>query len=71
MERLAQLFAAPKMLLSGVAAMAGLSAAVSRLVSSFQVDISDTRRLLNWTPVVTVKQGLLQAVKGYFVDKSI
>ena len=71
MGRPARLFAAPKMLLHGVAAMAGHSAAVSRLVGSLQVDISDTRRLLNWTPVVTVKQGLLQAVEGYFVEKSI
>lgn len=71
MGRPARLFAAPKMLLHAVAAMAGHSAAVSRLVGSLQVDISDTRTLLNWTPVVTVKQGLLQAVEGYFVEKSI
>lgn len=71
MGKPARLFAAPKMLVRGVAALVGRSAAVSRLVGSLQVDISDTRRLLNWTPVVTLKQGLLQAVEGYFVEKSI
>lgn len=66
----ARLFAAPSILLRGAAALIGHSAAVRRLTSSLQVDVSETRQLLNWTPCVTVTQGLMKAIEGYLVEKS-
>lgn len=71
MGKPARLFAAPAILVRGAAALVGRSAAVSRLIGSLQVDGGEARRLLNWSPLVTVNQGLKQAVEGYLVEKSI
>ena len=66
----ARLFHAPEILVRGAAALVGRSAAIGRLLGSLQVNVSDTRILLNWRPVVTVNQGLANAVEGYLYEKS-
>jgi nucleoside-diphosphate-sugar epimerase len=40
------------------ATLLGKKAVAQRLLGSLQVDISHTRKCLNWTPPLTVKQGL-------------
>ncbi len=46
------------------AAMLGKRAVAQRLCGSLQVDIEKTRRLLGWTPPLTLDQGLKKAVDG-------
>jgi nucleoside-diphosphate-sugar epimerase len=46
------------------AAFLGKRAVAQRLCGSLQVDIEKTRSLLNWTPPLTLDQGLSKAVEG-------
>jgi UDP-glucose 4-epimerase len=46
------------------AALLGKRAVAQRLCGSLQVDIEKTRNLLNWTPPLTLDQGLRKAVEG-------
>jgi len=52
-------------LLAGTAHIAGLGRAAERLLGSLQVDISHTRRLLDWTPPVAPAQALAETAKAY------
>lgn len=45
-------------------ALFGRTAGVRRLIGSLQVDISETRSVLDWSPPVTVDEGLRRAVVG-------
>lgn len=57
-----RLFSVPPRMLDLVGSMTGRRAAVQRLRGSLQVDISQTRNLLGWEPVVTTRQGLAATV---------
>ena len=62
MDRRARLLAVPPFLLRGAGLLTGRQAQVRRLLDSLVVDSSDTRRLLEWVPPVTVDEGLRRAV---------
>ena len=56
--RAPRLFAVPPGLLALAARIAGRGAAADRLLGNLQVDASATFRLLDWTPPVSVEDGL-------------
>jgi nucleoside-diphosphate-sugar epimerase len=59
------LWPVPAFLLEWGAALLGRRAMAQRLCGSLQVDIEKTRRLLGWTPPLTLDQGLKRAVEGF------
>jgi nucleoside-diphosphate-sugar epimerase len=44
--------------------LTGRNAEIGRLLGSLQVDIEDTRQILDWAPAVTLDQGLQRALAG-------
>ena len=58
MGKPSRLIPVPAGLLQLGAMLLGKKAVAQRLLGSLQVDISHTRKCLNWTPPLTVKQGL-------------
>ena len=64
MRRPVSLVPIPESMLSLLAALIGKQKVASRLLDSLQVDISETRQLLDWSPVITVDEALRQAVVG-------
>lgn len=61
----ARLVPVPAGLLKLVATMLGKRDMAQRLCGSLQVDIEKTRRLLDWTPPLSLDQGLKKAAEGY------
>jgi nucleoside-diphosphate-sugar epimerase len=47
----------------------GKSAIVERLCGSLQVDVSKTKKLLNWQPPVSVKEGFARTAEYYLKNK--
>lgn len=64
MGKKAFLLPVPALVLLWGAAMLGKEESAQRLCGSLQVDIDKTRRLLGWTPRLTLDQGLKKAVEG-------
>ena len=64
MERRARLFPLPLAVLRMAGQLTGRSAEMSRLLTSLQVDIEHTRDTLDWSPPVSVDEGLKRAVAG-------
>jgi nucleoside-diphosphate-sugar epimerase len=62
--RPARLAPVPASILKLAAAMVGKSDVAQRLCGSLQLDIEKTRRLLEWTPPLTLDQGLRKAATG-------
>lgn len=60
-----RLFRAPLGLLRAVAALAGKSAEFSRLCGSLQIDMTETCARLDWTPPVTLEEGLRRTAQWY------
>ena len=58
MGKPSRLIPVPARLLQLGATLIGRKAVAQRLLGSLQVDISHTQKCLNWTPPLTVKQGL-------------
>lgn len=58
MGKPSRLIPVPASLLQFGATLLGKKAVAQRLLGSLQVDISHTQKCLNWTPPLTVKQGL-------------
>jgi nucleoside-diphosphate-sugar epimerase len=58
MGKPSRLIPVPASLLQFGATLLGKKALAQRLLGSLQVDISHTQKCLNWTPPLTVKQGL-------------
>jgi nucleoside-diphosphate-sugar epimerase len=54
----------PIFVLKFVAAMLGKRKAFQRICGNLQADTEKTRRLLGWTPPLTLDQGLKKAAKG-------
>lgn len=61
----ARLLPIPVALLKGGAALLGKPTIAQRLCGSLQVDISHTRKTLNWTPPVSVDSGFLAAATAF------
>ena len=59
-----RLFALPPTLLTSFARMVGQADAMSRLTGNLQVDISHVKDCLGWRPVVSVDQGIADAVRA-------
>lgn len=64
MGKKALLLPVPASILELGASLLGKRAVAQRLCGSLQVDIEKTRRLLGWSPPLTLDQGLKQAVEG-------
>jgi UDP-glucose 4-epimerase len=64
MGRPARLIPVPVSWLKLAAALVGKRDVAQRLCGSLQVDIEKTRRLLGWTPPLTLDQGLKKAATG-------
>ena len=62
--RPARLIPVPASWLKLAAAMAGKQDVAQRLCGSLQVDIEKTRRLLSWTPPLSLDEGLKKAAEG-------
>lgn len=60
----ARLFSVPSALLQVGANLLGKGAVAQRLLGNLQVDLSHTSNTLNWTPPLSVDEGLRQAVAG-------
>jgi len=60
----ARLIPVPASWLKLAAAMVGKRDMAQRLCGSLQVDIEKTRRLLGWTPPVSLDEGLKKAAEG-------
>lgn len=58
----ARLLPVPVWMLHGLAGVLGKGAAIGRLAGNLQVDISQTRKQLDWTPPVPVADGLRRVV---------
>lgn len=65
MGRPARLIPVPVSWLKLVAALVGKRDVAQRLCGSLQVDIEKTRRLLDWTPPLSLDEGLRKAAKGF------
>ncbi len=64
MGRPARLWPVPLALLRSGAMLLGCQDLAQRLLGDLRVDITKTRRLLGWSPLVSVEEGLDLAVKG-------
>lgn len=64
MNKPARLFPVPPSLLQLGANLLGKGDMTQRLLGNLQVDISHTRNTLNWTPPISVDEGLRRAVAG-------
>ncbi len=62
MNRPARLFPMPPAVLQAGARLLGQGGAAQRLLGSLQVDITHTRETLNWSPPVSVDEGLRRTV---------
>jgi nucleoside-diphosphate-sugar epimerase len=67
----ARLLPVPVALLKFGAAVLGQPDIAQRLCGSLQVDSGKARRLLDWTPPLTVNEGLKQAAEGYLREASV
>jgi nucleoside-diphosphate-sugar epimerase len=65
LHRPARLFPVPATALRIAGAMLGASAEIARLCDSLTVDIAATRRELEWSPPVSVTEGLARTVLWY------
>lgn len=64
MGRPARLWPVPPVMLRSAAIMLGHRDLVQRLMADLRVDITKTRLLLGWSPLVNVEEGLYLSVKG-------
>jgi nucleoside-diphosphate-sugar epimerase len=65
LHRPARLFPVPPALLSAVGRLAGASQEISRLCSSLEVEITETRDQLDWSPPLTLESGIYQTADWY------
>ncbi len=67
--RPARLLPVPAAWLDGAARLLGKGAVAQRLCGSLQVDIEKTRRLLDWTPPVTVDEALRETARHFLAQR--
>lgn len=68
MGRKARLLPVPVGLMRAAAKAAGREATANRVLGSLQVDISKTRALLDWTPPVSMEEGLRRTVTADWAE---
>jgi nucleoside-diphosphate-sugar epimerase len=59
----------PTEIIAGTAALLGKSAVASRILGSLQVDITETKSILGWKPVVTMQELLNKTVAHFLLHK--
>ena len=64
MGRKANLFPFPISMLKFLASVLGKREEINRLVGSLKIDDSYTKEILNWTPPITVEEGIRRMVQG-------
>ncbi len=65
LARPARLFAAPPQAFAALSRVQPLAPAISRLTASLQVDDSETRRLLGWSPRIAPEAGLSATARAF------
>ena len=70
MSRPARLVSVPVAVLTVAAKLLGQSGEMSRLIGSLQVDIEETMQTLNWTPPVSLVDGIQSTVTWYQEQKT-
>lgn len=70
MGRRPMLLPVPEGLLRICANSIGMRSAFNKLVATLQVDISETRRILEWSPPVSLTEGLTRTAKWYAASRS-
>jgi nucleoside-diphosphate-sugar epimerase len=66
-----RLLPVPQALLQAVAKVLGKSAQASRVLGSLQVDISHTKQVLGWAPVIGMQQALNNTVSDFLAATSL
>jgi nucleoside-diphosphate-sugar epimerase len=66
MNKRARLWPVPVTVLRAGAALSGRGAEVERLCGSLTVDIAPTRRCLQWSPPMSVEEGLALTARWYY-----
>ena len=69
LDKPARLLLVPSSLLQLCANLLGIKAVAQRLLENLQVDISHTKEVLDWTPPVSVGEGLRRTAKWYLSQK--
>ncbi len=69
--RSARLIPVPEPLLRWGAKALGQPAVAQRLCGSLQVDISETQRILDWAPPVTVDEGLRRTAEAFLYEEGV
>ena len=60
----------PESVLRACASLMGMGSEIDKLVATLQVDISETRRILDWAPPVSLMEGLTRTAKWYSASRS-
>ncbi len=66
-----RLFPMPSCMLRIMARCCGKAAIAERLLGSLQVDINDTRNILQWTPPYSVEYGVTQTVQSFLAAGNV
>ena len=64
MDQPVKLFSLPKVLLKFFSFITGKKKEMNKLIESLQIDNGYARKILNWTPPVSVEEGIRRMVKG-------
>ena len=64
MEKKVNLFPFPISMLKFLASVLGKREEINRLVGSLQIDISYTKKTLDWTPPISIEEGIRRMVQG-------
>jgi nucleoside-diphosphate-sugar epimerase len=59
-----KLFSIPKSILKFLGFILGKQKEMCRITESLQIDNSYAKQILNWTPPVSVKEGIRRMIKG-------
>ncbi len=70
MGRPGRLLAVPEALLRKLTGLLGARRIFAKLTASLQVDISETRRVLEWTAPVSLRDGLVRTAQWYIKSRN-
>jgi nucleoside-diphosphate-sugar epimerase len=69
MNKTPRLFPIPVWILQLMGQLSGKSLEVERLTGSLRIDISDTHKILGWSPFLSLNEGLEKVVKWYLRNR--